>query len=95
MVGIGFGLLWVGYTGGFWAYCLLKGYNVTLGQVVSYSHPYSGPWPPPPVPTDLVFPGTAPPSTSTIAKKGGGTPKKPAPKGKCGGSTVGPPVVAV
>lgn len=38
MPAIGFGLAWGGYTGMLWAWCLLRGYNVTLGQLVNPVH---------------------------------------------------------
>ena len=38
MPAIGFGLAWGGYTGMLWAWCLLRGYNVTLGELVNPVH---------------------------------------------------------
>lgn len=32
------GLVWAGYTGMLWAYCLIRGYNVTLGQLANPVH---------------------------------------------------------
>jgi hypothetical protein len=32
------GLAWAGYTGMLWAYCLIRGYDVTLGQLVNPVH---------------------------------------------------------
>lgn len=39
MVGIAFGLVWVGYTAGLYGYCLLRGYNVTPKQLLSPQWP--------------------------------------------------------
>lgn len=38
MPAIGMGLAWAGYTGMLWAYCLIRGYNVTLGQLANPVH---------------------------------------------------------
>ena len=57
MVAVAFVLLWSGYSGGLWGWCLLRGYDVTLGQLVSPAHPYSGGWPPKPIPDTQVWPG--------------------------------------
>ena len=32
------GLAWAGYTGMLWAYCLIRGYDVTLGQLANPVH---------------------------------------------------------
>lgn len=39
MVAIGVGLVWLGYTTGLYGYCLIRGYNVTLKQLVSPTWP--------------------------------------------------------
>jgi hypothetical protein len=39
MVAIAIGLVWAGYTGAFYGYCLLRGYNVTPKQLLSRSWP--------------------------------------------------------
>ena len=39
MPAIAMGLAWAGYTLGLWGWCLLRGYNVTLGQLASPTHP--------------------------------------------------------
>lgn len=45
MIVVGFGLAWASYTAMFWGWSMVKGYNLTLGQIVS-PKPYSGAWPP-------------------------------------------------
>lgn len=35
MAGIGIGVLWISYALGLYGYCLIRGYNVTLAQLVS------------------------------------------------------------
>lgn len=60
MVAVAFALLWAGYSGGLWGWCLLRGYNVTLGQLVSPVHPYGQGkgqgWPPAHIPDTQVWP---------------------------------------
>lgn len=34
MPAIGLGIVWAGYSLGLWGYCLIRGYNVTLGQLL-------------------------------------------------------------
>ena len=63
MVAVAFALLWAGYSGGSWGWCLLRGYNVTLGQLVSPVHPYHGGWPPGPIPDTQVWPSGRPGGT--------------------------------
>lgn len=70
MVAIAMGLLWAGYTGSLWGYCLVKGYNITFKDLVSPTAWYSGSWPPPTI-TDpsIILPGSAstaatPPATN-------------------------------
>ena len=38
MPAIGMGLAWAGYTGMLWAYCLIRGYDVTLGMLANPVH---------------------------------------------------------
>lgn len=39
MVAIAIGLVWAGYTGALYGYCLLRGYNITPRQLLSPSWP--------------------------------------------------------
>ena len=39
MVAIGVGMVWLAYTGGLYGYCLVRGYNVTLKQLLSPQWP--------------------------------------------------------
>lgn len=41
MAGIGIAIIWVGYTFGLYGYCLVRGYNVTVKQLLSTSWPPS------------------------------------------------------
>lgn len=45
MPAIGFGILWGGYTLMFWGYTLIKGYDISLGEIV-IPKKYKGKWPP-------------------------------------------------
>lgn len=46
MVWLGFGLGWAGYAVGLYGYSLVRGYNLTLAQMVSPTKWYAGKWPP-------------------------------------------------
>jgi hypothetical protein len=39
MAGIGIGLAWAAYTGILWGYCLIRGYDVTIKQLMSSQWP--------------------------------------------------------
>lgn len=49
--------VWADYSVGLWGWCLLRGYDLTFGQLVSPLHPYQGPWPPPQISPGQIFPG--------------------------------------
>jgi hypothetical protein len=61
------GLGWLGYTLGLWGYSLLRGYNVTPGQLMSPLHPYTGAWPPAAIPNTQVLPGKQQATQSTAS----------------------------
>lgn len=97
MLPVGMLLSWAGYSVSLWGWCLIRGYNVTLGQLMSPLHPYGSgkgqAWPPPLMSANQIFPGkntgesapssAAASSSSTAAAKGG------TPSGKLGpGGTV-------
>lgn len=42
MLVIGVGLVFLGYSVGFWSYCAIRGYNVTLPQILSPKGPPGG-----------------------------------------------------
>jgi hypothetical protein len=73
MAAIGFGMLWAGYAVSMWGYTLIRGYNVTFGQLVNPVHPYGTgkgqPWPPPLIPKGQLLPGktSAPPVAAAVA----------------------------
>jgi hypothetical protein len=54
-------ITWAGYSLGLWGWCLIRGYDVTLGQLMSPAHPYGTSkgekWPPPLIGPDVIFPG--------------------------------------
>lgn len=75
MVAVGMLVVWLGYSVQFYGYTLLKGYDVTFGQLASPTHPYGSgrgqKWPPPKIGAGQVLPtgtGTGT-TTSTTAKK--------------------------
>lgn len=41
MIGLGIGLIWVGYAAGLYGYLLIRGYDVTPKQLLSTSWPPS------------------------------------------------------
>lgn len=45
MPAIGFGMLWGGYTLLFWGFCQIKGYDISLAEIV-IPKKFSGTWPP-------------------------------------------------
>jgi hypothetical protein len=72
---IGMGLGWLGYALGLWGWSLLRGYNVTLGQLMSPLHPYSGAWPPAALPATQTLPGKQ--TAAPVAGEGSGGPVLP------------------
>lgn len=56
-------MTWLGYSLGLEGWCLWRDYDVTLGQLMSPTHPYRGIWPPAPIPAGQIWPGGAPSST--------------------------------
>lgn len=39
MMALGVGTVWLGYALGLWAYCLLRGYCVTLPDIFNWNYP--------------------------------------------------------
>jgi hypothetical protein len=73
VVAVGMIVVWLGYTVEFYGYTLLKGYDVTIGQLASPMHPYGSgkgqDWPPPLIKSGQVLPsGTGTGTTTTAAK---------------------------
>ena len=60
-------LVWAGYGVGLWGWCLVRDYDVTLGQLFSPTHPYSGAWPPAAIPSGQTWPGAPAASSGTAA----------------------------
>jgi hypothetical protein len=70
MVALGFGVIWAGYSTAFWGWCLIRGYDVTFGQLVSPTGYYGAggqSWPPPQIPDSQVFPGGSAASASATS----------------------------
>ena len=57
MAAIGIALIWGGYAVSLWGFCLVRGINVTFGQLVNPVHVYSGAWTPGSIPATQVLPG--------------------------------------
>lgn len=69
MIAIGFGIAWLGYALSFYGFSLVKGYDLSLRDVISPSGYYKGSWPPPAAPDDQVFPNATGPSSTSPASK--------------------------
>jgi hypothetical protein len=73
MVALGFGLVWLGWSAGLWGYCLVRGYDVTLTQLVSPGYRIA--WPPPLADNTVIIPSGLPSGgKSTTAASAGGAP---------------------
>lgn len=57
MVAVAMVLVWAGYGLGLFGWTLFEDYDVTLGQMMSPVHPYSGAWPPAKIPAGQTWPG--------------------------------------
>ena len=55
MIPVAFGFVWLGYSYGLYGYCLVKGYDVTLRQLMNPLTLYTQ-WPPPPLAPSQIFP---------------------------------------
>jgi len=61
MVAVAFGLTWLGYSYGLYGYCLVRGYDVKLLELVNPVHVFT--WPAggigrmPKIPDSQVYPG--------------------------------------
>lgn len=70
---------WGGYATAFWGYSLIKGYNLSVGQIMSPTSYYKGTWPPAQVSDTVIIPTKNSPTQAA----GGGT-SNPAPtNGAC------------
>jgi hypothetical protein len=64
-------LIWGGWSVGLFGWCLLRDYDVTLGQLVSPTHPYHGTWPPAKIPPGQIWPGGTSGSQTAAGNVGG------------------------
>lgn len=100
MVAVGMLLIWGGYSVSLWGWCLIRNYDVTMGQLTSPLHPYGSgkgqPWPPASIPDTQIWPGSnAAAAAPSAGKSGGGCPDGSAPNqstGRCSDGSV--PVVS-
>jgi Transglycosylase SLT domain len=68
MIAIGFGLFWLSSGFVMYGYSLIRGYDLTIGDIMSPTHFYTGKWPPPLAGNTQIFPtgiGTAGSATTT------------------------------
>jgi hypothetical protein len=61
-------MIWAGYSLTLFGWSLWRDYDVTLGQLASPLHPYSGPWPPPLIPAGQFWPAGQPAAGDGKAK---------------------------
>jgi len=84
MLAAGMLIVWTGYSLTLWGWCLIRGYDVTLGQLMSPMHPYGSgkgqPWPPKPIGDDVVFPGGRAASAAANANARAAPPAAPSNK---------------
>lgn len=89
MLPAGMLIVWAGYSVSLWGWCLLRGYDVTLGQLMSPMHPYGSgkgeKWPPKRLPDDVIFPGRAA-AASAAANAGASAAPAAAPSNKLTGT---------
>ena len=83
MIVIGMGLGWVGYALAWRGFALVKGWNLSTGQIISPTKYYKGAWPPPLAPDTAIFP------TGKAASTTGDT-SSPAPSTKPGAAICPP-----
>lgn len=96
MIALGMAGTLVGYTLSLWGYCLVKGYDITFGQLVNPAHVFTWPKKPPMIPNTQVTPGGTqnPPSTTAASTTSTG-PMTGTPSGGTGTPTNNPGVSAV
>ena len=68
MIALAFGFAWLGYSYGLYGWCLLKGYDVTLHELMNPVHQYNQ-WPPGQTPDNQIFPSA---KDRTSGSGGGG-----------------------
>ena len=74
MPAIGMLIAWSGYSFSLWGYCLIRGYDVKLSDLVNPVHPYTGPWPPPLITNPAtLLPGRSSVSTTSTSSAGTST----------------------
>lgn len=56
MLGISLLVAWLSYGAGYWGYSLVKGYNLSLLEIIGPVNYYSGSWPPGTASNAVVFP---------------------------------------
>jgi len=92
MLPVGMLIAWAGYSVSLWGWCLLRGYDVTLGQLMSPLHPYGSnkgeTWPPKLIGPDVIWPG----GRSAPAPAAPGSSSAPPSQSQVGTGTTGSPV---
>jgi hypothetical protein len=73
MVAVGMLMIWAGYSVGLFGWGLVRDYDLTLAQLCSPAHPYSGAWPPASIPPTQVYPGKQAESATAAAPGGSGS----------------------
>lgn len=60
----------LGYTLSLWGYCLVKGYDISFGELINPMHVFTWPAKPPMIPDTQVTPGGTSNAPSTTAAAG-------------------------
>ena len=92
MVWLGFGLGWMGYAVGLYGYSLVRGYNLTLAEMVSPTKWYAGKWPPAAAGNEQILPTGNAAGIQTTALVLANAPAGTATAGSGGTSAPGQPV---
>jgi hypothetical protein len=64
---------WLGYTTVLYGYCLVKGYDITFGQLANPAHVFTWPKTPQLIPANQVSPGGGTAGASNVAGGGAAT----------------------
>lgn len=67
MIAIGMVMGWLGYTTVLYGYCLIKGYDITFGELANPAHVFVWPAKPPMIPANQVTPGGTTAGASNVA----------------------------
>ncbi len=94
MIAIAMALGWASYTLMLWGYTLLRGYNISLVQLVNPVHNYTGQWPPAAAGNSVIIPDGTSASLVNAAFESDTTQGSTTANGGSGGSSSGSSIAA-